>query len=87
MKIITILALCILFASSTFVSCNRNNNLSIESPDKKIYLIFELINGQLYYSIDKEGKSVIKPSKLGFLLKNLPSLDSNFIVKNHKIST
>ena len=29
---------------------------------------------------------MIQPSKLGFILKDLPALDGNFAVKNHKIS-
>jgi alpha-glucosidase len=77
-----VLVLALIFA------CGNNKNSSmISSPDGKIALVFNLENGIPQYSVIKENKSVIEQSRLGFKLKDLPALDSNFTIINHKIST
>ncbi len=71
-----------------FSACMQSTDqLSIESPGKILKLKFEVKKGVPFYTVDRGSKVVIKPSKLGFILKDLPALDGNFVVKNHKISS
>ncbi len=42
------------------------DSLKITSPDGKIEVIFGLIEGVPYYSVNRAGVDVILPSKLGF---------------------
>ncbi len=51
-------------------SCTKTSNKTLTSPDNKIGLNFEIIDGEAFYSINKDEKSVIKKSKLGILLEN-----------------
>ena len=52
------------------ISCTKTSNKTLTSPDNKIGLNFEIIDGEAFYSINKDEKSVIKKSKLGILLEN-----------------
>ena len=52
------------------ISCTKTTNKTLTSPDNKIELNFEIIDGEALYSINKDEKSVIKKSKLGILLEN-----------------
>ena len=52
------------------ISCTNTSNKILTSPDNKIELSFEIIDGEAFYSINKDDKSVIKKSKLGILLEN-----------------
>jgi len=70
------------------VSCGTNKDKSmLNSPDGKITMVFALNNGIPNYSIIRDNKTIIDMSKLGFKLKNLPALDSNFVVLDQKISS
>jgi len=81
-------SLSIFTAFALFSACNDlPDQLSIESPNKALKLSFELKEGVAFYSVDRNSNSVIKPSKLGFILKDLPTLNGNFAVKNHKTSS
>lgn len=54
---------------------------SITSPDKNLELKFSLTeNGVPEYQLHFKGKTVIKPSKLGLELNNMPSLMEGFKV-------
>ncbi len=52
------------------ISCTKTSNKTLTSPDNKIGVNFEIIDGEAFYSINKDEKSVIKKSKLGILLEN-----------------
>ena len=52
------------------ISCTNTSNKILTSPDNKIELSFQIIDGEAFYSINKDDKSVIKKSKLGILLEN-----------------
>lgn len=71
-------AICLL----TFVSCN---DTTVKSPDGKIS--FELKvdkNGVPQYSVNREGKTIIENSKLGFILADNESLANGFKIKDIK---
>jgi len=71
-----------------FTSCgNRSNRAVVNSPDSKISLVFELENGIPSYTIFRNKNTIIENSHLGFILKKLPALDSNFKIISQKIST
>ena len=62
----------------------------ILSPNGRIKCHFELKSGQLFYSVYKNDKVIIKPSNLGFLICGEDPLKDNFKLireqkKKHKI--
>lgn len=68
-----------------FISCADEDKHSIQSPDNRIDLKFQMMDGIPHYSILFNGESVILPSPLGFRLKDAPSLKGDFtIVKTEK---
>ena len=67
------------------ISCTNTSNKILTSPDNKIELCFEIIDGEAFYSINKDDKSVIKKSKLGILLENKLNIGKNLEII--KVST
>lgn len=60
------------------------NAQTIESPSKEIKVNFELTkNGQPSYSVTYKGKEIVKPSTLGFTLRDKEALDNGFKVANY----
>ena len=55
------------------------------SPDKSIKCLLELKSGQLFYSVYKNDKRIIKPSRLGFLIcGETPLVDDLIIIREQK---
>ncbi|MCL2094872.1 glycoside hydrolase family 97 protein [Candidatus Saccharibacteria bacterium] len=52
-----------------FRSKNASAN-QVVSPDRRLVLAWELRNGVLYYTVTKDGRSLIAPSRVGFELQN-----------------
>lgn len=52
----------------------------VASPAGKLELLFELRDGVPHYSVERRGKRLFSPSKLGFQLADAPPLDANFVV-------
>jgi alpha-glucosidase len=64
-------------------SCIRiEKTHTLLSPDKIIKVEFQLKNGIPYYAVQHKNYCLLDKSRLGFELKDLPDLDSNFIIKN-----
>lgn len=58
------------------------------SPDGNIKLNFQLnAQGEPTYSLFYKQKEVIKPSKMGFELKDAANLEAGFVLKNNSTST
>lgn len=57
------------------------------SPNGNQKLTFDLQNGKAHYSLEFKGKAVIKPSLLGFEIKNQPSLSEGFSVSKTEQTT
>jgi hypothetical protein len=57
------------------------------SPNGNQKLTFELQNGKAMYSLEFKGKVVIKPSLLGFEIKNQPKLADGFSVSKTEQTT
>jgi alpha-glucosidase len=58
-------------------SKNYGQITEMKSPDGKIEVRFKLEDGIPYYSVEKNRKEIIKPSRLGFILKNSSMLDDS----------
>ena len=58
-------------------SCQQPTSHQVQSPDKRISATVETKDGQLYYSVQKDGRDILLPSLLGFELQNQSPL------KNH----
>ena len=52
------------------LSCSNNTKQSIDSPDGKIKLVFEIVDGELKYDIKKNSQQIINPSSLGLILQD-----------------
>ncbi|HEX2962877.1 MAG TPA: glycoside hydrolase family 97 protein [Ignavibacteriales bacterium] len=52
--------------------------LDVASPGNVVELSFSLKDGVPYYSVKRFGRDVLKPSRMGFILKDIQSLDKDF---------
>jgi alpha-glucosidase len=82
MKAIAFCFLMFLSGCSPAASKPKEQSLVVASPDGMIRVTFEVKDGVAYYSVSKGQTDVIKPSKMGFILKAIPSLDKDFKVKS-----
>ena len=56
--------------------------LKIKSPNGNLTLTFNLKDGSPYYSLTRKNITVVKESKLGFILKGTTPLNNNFELEN-----
>ena len=63
------------------------NPVTLKSPDGKLELKFEVTDGVPYYALNREGKPVVLPSKMGFTLEWRDDLAHAFVLKDKKFST
>lgn len=68
-------------------SCNNSNSNTLYSPDNKIELNFEIINGEAYYSVKKENNSIVKTSKLGMVLEGEINIGEGLKILNKSINS
>ena len=59
----------------------------LQSPNGKLELQFELNDGTPYYILNRDGKPVVLPSKMGFTLEWRDDLAHAFVLKNVERST
>jgi len=60
---------------------------TVTSPDRAISVAVRLGDGgKLAYAIERRGKPLIAPSRLGFLLTNAPQLDNGFTLDKQSVS-
>lgn len=60
---------------------------SIQSPDGSFELRFNLDEGVPNYSLSMDGKMIVKPSRLGFDLKEQDDLLNGFTLEGHETSS
>jgi len=72
-----------------FLFCWAVGAQELRSPNNQLSLQFSLLaDGTPQYALSYKGKAVVKPSKLGFLLKNdKKSLLNDFVVADTKTSS
>ena len=63
------------------------NPVTVKSPDGQLELKFEVIGGIPQYSLDRAGKPIVLPSKMGFTLEWRDDLAHAFVLKDTKYST
>ena len=69
-------------------TCEATERLTLKSPDDKLELEFTLVDGQPTYSLNKDGKPVILPSKMGFEIEwRIDGLSKNFAIVDKKRSS
>ena len=66
---------------------NANAQEKVTSPDGKLELQFEVVDGIPYYSLNRDGKPVVLPSKMGFTLEWRDDLAHAFELKDVKFDT
>ncbi|HTF18224.1 MAG TPA: glycoside hydrolase family 97 protein [Chryseolinea sp.] len=77
----------LLLAFFGIVAAQPQRTKTITSPDNRIKIIFELRSGVPHYQLLRDGKAVLNPSRLGFILKEGTSLDQNFRLAASRTST
>ena len=75
--------LLLLLAFCLTISSLFANPITLNSPDGQLRLSFDVIDGVPQYSLDRAGKPVILPSKLGFTLEWRDDLAHAFVLKDH----
>jgi alpha-glucosidase len=68
------LAVAVLFATFTATTAPAQNQLRIESPDRRTVVTVEVRDGGLYYSIQRDNRALFLPSRLGFEFQGAPPL-------------
>ncbi len=63
------------------------DSLVVSSPDGRINVSFGLSDGVPYYSIDRDGKPVLLPSRLGFTFLKDPPLNAGLSIVASKRTT
>ncbi len=86
MKIIRHLLFLILAALLT-PAFAANAPATLKSPDGQLELTFAVYDGVPYYSLNRNGKPVVLPSKMGFTLEWRDDLAHAFVLKDTKYST
>jgi len=72
-----------ILSSSVFPNSQKNKNIELSSPDKKIKIIFFLNNkGKPTYKVFFKNYLLINESTMGFLFKETSSLINNFKIYN-----
>jgi alpha-glucosidase len=81
MKTKLIILLLLVFSIAFFNCAQTSQEINVKSPDEKVNVVFSLQDGVAHYSILYHDVILVKPSKLGFLLKDGAPLDTNFSIK------
>lgn len=67
-----------------FILCSSKigtaQQILLKSPDGKLEVTFENKTGSITYQLRRNGVEVLKPSKLGFLLKDQPHFENGFSI-------
>ncbi len=81
------LKLSIVLISLIFFSCGEDKITNVSSPDKNVEVSFKLgEKGTPTYEVSFKKEAIIKPSTLGFELKDQPALANDFEIVNVAIS-
>ena len=81
---ITLIAMIMMFAFGWQTAYGQE---TFTSPDGKLELSFEVKDGVPYYALNREGKPVVLPSKMGFTLEWRDDLAHAFVLKDVKFDT
>ncbi|MBN1599337.1 MAG: glycoside hydrolase family 97 protein [Bacteroidales bacterium] len=74
-----------LLLTIVLISCNRQSQLSVESPDGNIKLVFSSSENSVQYKIFYIDTEIIKNSALGLVIKENDTLTNNLVItSSHK---
>ena len=82
-KLLSLIVLAVVFAIPSYA----DGPVKLQSPDGQLELKFEVVNGIPQYSLDRAGKPIVLPSKMGFTLEWRDDLAHAFVLKDTKYST
>jgi alpha-glucosidase len=78
MKARYVVLLIFLFAVPALTGYSKDRPVEVSSPNGRLTVRFELKSGLPFYSVFRNKVAIIKPSVLGFVLKDLPALNKDF---------
>ena len=92
MKHIKTLFLCLLMTIVALTCAAQTQHsmkdaVSLQSPDGQLELQFAVINGVPTYTLNRNGKAVVLPSRMGFILEWRDDLAHAFVLKDKAYST
>jgi len=73
-----------------FLYCQSSdtvNQAKVYSPDRQIKVIFQLKDGAPLYQVHYDDRIIIKPSKMGFILREAAPLNSDFKIVQQQESS
>lgn len=87
LNLVSVIGILTILAFSACTSFGDLNTNTVNSPSKNISVQFELSDdGVPSYTVEFNGKTVIKPSSMGFDFKNQPSMKSGFEIIDKNLS-
>ncbi|MGD8279486.1 MAG: glycoside hydrolase family 97 protein [Gemmatimonadota bacterium] len=60
--------------SATSIGCEAQRPLGVTSPDGRTIVTVELRDGGLAYGVERDGRTILLPSRLGFEFRDAPPL-------------
>ena len=77
----------LLFSAWFIGTTYATDTVKLNSPDGQLELIFKIVDGVPQYSLNRNGKPVVLPSRMGFILEWRDDLAHAFVLKDTKYST
>ena len=68
------ITLAVAFATFTATAATAQNQVRVESPDRRTVVTVGVHEGALYYSIERDSRALFLPSRLGFEFRGAPPL-------------
>ena len=75
------------FSQERNVKAMPSEAVKLQSPDGQLELKFAVIDGVPQYALDRNGKPIVMPSRMGFTLEWRDDLYHAFVMKDTKYST
>jgi alpha-glucosidase len=87
MPLTRIITLAVACATFTAVGAPAQNQVRVESPDRRSVVTVEVREGGLYYSIQRDSRALFLPSRLGFEFQGAPPLRDGLRITGSTTST
>src|SRR5436305_4935392 len=82
-RLLTLTVTCVILAASA----SAQDRLRVVSPDGRNRVTVEVRDGALFYSLDRDGRAVLLPSRLGFAFQGAPPLRDSLRIVDTARST
>src|SRR5687768_1889592 len=87
MRLTRIITLAVACATFTAAGAPAQNQVRVESPDRRSVVTVEVREGGLYYSIERDNRALFLPSRLGFEFQGAPPLRDGLRITGSTTST